>query len=172
MIKGRIVEHSGAQKSTMESTLKFVGEFAHTLDPKGRIIVPSKYRDSLGAKVYLVKSWEKECIYILPQNEWERIMKEYLENISPFDEEGQEFRRSLASDVEDSEMDKQGRIFIPQKLRTHAGIESAVTILGVLNRLELWDTEKWRKQKEGKPFKQLARQVENRFSAAHTGTSR
>ncbi|MCL4513790.1 MAG: division/cell wall cluster transcriptional repressor MraZ [Candidatus Eremiobacteraeota bacterium] len=155
----------------MEQKLKFVGEFDHTLDPKGRIIIPAKYREPLGTKVYLVKSWEKECVYLLPQEEWERIMRDYLENISPFDEEGQEFRRSLASDVEDSEMDRQGRVFIPQKLRAHAGIDSAVTIIGVLNRLELWDTEKWRKQKESKPFKQLARQVENRFNRAYTSTS-
>ena len=156
----------------MDQKHRFVGEFEHTLDPKGRIIVPSKYRDPLGNKVYLVKSWEEECVYLFPGEEWERIMRDYLANISPFDEEGQEFKRSLASDVEDVEVDKQGRVFIPQKLRMHAGIESAVTILGVLDRLEIWDSNRWKKQKEAKPFKQLARQVENRFKqSAHPGSA-
>lgn len=153
----------------MEKKLQFVGEFDHTLDDKGRIIIPSKYRTVLGAKVYLAKSWEEECLYLFPRGEWERIMKEYLAHISPFDEAGQEFRRALASDVEDAEVDKQGRVFIPAKLRPHAGIENQVTILGVLDRLEIWDTAKWRKQKVQKPFKQLAKQVENRFHS-RTGT--
>lgn len=148
-----------------------MGEFEHTLDPKGRVIVPSKHRQPLGNKVYLVKSWDQECIYLFPKGEWERIMTEFLDNVSPFDEEGQEFRRSLASDVEDVELDKQGRLFIPQKLRTHAGIDNQVTIIGVLDRLEIWDSGNWKKQKEKKPFKQLARQIENRFKHTHTGTS-
>lgn len=155
----------------MDPKHRFVGEFEHTLDPKGRIIVPSKYRKPLGPKVYLVKSWDQECIYLFSTHEWERIMREFLANISPFDEEGQEFRRSLASDVEDVDVDRQGRLFISQKLRQHAGIESAVTILGVLDRLEIWNTETWRKQKQRKPFKQLAKQIENRFiKDAHSGT--
>lgn len=149
--------------------MQFVGEFDHTLDEKGRIIIPAKYRALLGDKVFLVKSWEEECLYLFPRGEWERIMNQYLANISPFDEEGQEFRRALSSDVEDAEVDKQGRVFIPTKLRPHAGIENQVTILGVLDRLEIWDTNTWRKQKGKKPFKQLAKQVENRFRPK-TGT--
>src|SRR5437667_11254041 len=129
---------------------RFVGEFGHTLDPKGRIIIPSKYRDALGSRVYLVKSWESESIYLFPSDEWERIMNNFLANISPFDEEGQEFRRSLASDVEDAELDRQGRVFIPQKLRNHAGIVNGVTIIGVLDRLEIWNTETWNKSKKQK----------------------
>lgn len=155
----------------MDRIHRFVGEFEHTLDPKGRIIVPAKYREALGSKVYLAKSWEKECIYLFPSDEWERIMTDFLANISPFDEQGQEFRRSLASDVEDAEIDKQGRIFVPQKLRAHAGIESAVTILGVLERLEIWDNRRWREQKQARPFRELAKEIENRFRDAHSGST-
>lgn len=149
----------------------FVGEIDHTLDPKGRIIIPAKYRATLGSKVYLVKSWENECVYIFPSTEWERIMKNFLANISPFDEQGQEFRRSLASDVEESEVDRQGRLFIPPKLRQHAAIGNEVTILGVLERLELWDTARWRTEKQKKPFKQLTKHIENRLSDAHSRTA-
>lgn len=152
----------------MEQKRQFVGEFDHTLDTKGRIIIPSKYREALGPKAYLVKSWENECIYLFPSAEWERIMKQFLANISPFDEQGQEFRRSLASDVEEAEIDKQGRLFIPQKLRQHASIENSVTILGVLERLEFWNTERWKAKKREKPFKQLTKQIENRFADAHS----
>lgn len=155
----------------MDRQHRFVGEFEHTLDPKGRVIIPSKHREPLGHKVYLVKSWEEECVYLFPSREWERIMTQFLAHISPFDEEGQEFRRSLASDVEDAEVDRQGRLFIPQKLRHHAGIDSAVTIIGVLDRLEIWNTETWKKQKAKKPFKQLAKQIENRFPNARSGSS-
>jgi MraZ protein len=155
----------------MDQKYQFWGEFEHTLDPKGRIIIPSKYREPLGNHVYLIKSWDKECIALFRRNVWENMMQEYLSQTNLFDEEEQEFKRLLASSVEDQEVDKQGRVFIPQKLREYAGIESSVTILGVHDHLEIWNPEKWQKEKEKKPIKELARQVEGRLKGAYTRPS-
>lgn len=148
----------------MEGTRNFTGEFEHTLDAKGRLIVPSRYRGSLGEKCYLMQGWDKACICILPSEEWEKMVQEYLSHVKLVDESGQDFKRLLASSASECEMDRQGRIFIPENLRKYAGIEAAVTIVGVINRLEIWSTDRWQELKKGTPFLDLARKMEVKFT--------
>lgn len=137
----------------------FMGEHEHSLDLKGRLIIPSKYRQGIGSTCYLVNGWDRECIYLFPEPEWQRLVDRYLAETSLIGEETQDFTRLLAAGAADCELDRQGRIFIPQNLREHARIESSVTIVGVLHRVEIWDTDKWQEFKKARPFKELAKQL-------------
>lgn len=137
----------------------FTGEFEHSLDLKGRLIIPSKYRMALDGKCYLVNGWDRECIYLFPETEWSRLIERYLTDTNLVDENTQDFTRFLAAGASDCEIDKQGRIFIPQNLREYAGIEARVTVVGVINRIEIWDADSWQDLKKAKPFKALVRQM-------------
>lgn len=147
----------------MVRPVTFMGEFGHSLDLKGRIIVPSKFRPALGNICYLVNGWDRECIYLFPEGEWQRLVARYLSDTSLIDEETQDFTRLLSAGASDCEVDRQGRIFIPQNLREYAGIDSKVVVVGVIHRIEIWDAQRWEELKKVRPFKTLAKQMKPRL---------
>ena len=128
---------------------KFTGYFEHTLDDKGRLIIPSKFRIALGDRFYLLRSVNAECLWIMPESDFEAFMEKVSSVIPTTDVEGQKWLRSLSASVLHCEMDKQGRVVIPQKQREMAKIsDPGVVLVGTRDRIELWSTALWKQQEE------------------------
>lgn len=121
----------------------FIGEYQHTLDVKGRMFVPSKFRDDLGY-TFIVTLGLDNCLFVFPQEEFDRL-KAKLDTISIANKDARQFARFFFARACECEMDKQGRIMLPQNLRDFAHLIKDVTIVGVSSRVELWNTEDWEK---------------------------
>lgn len=119
----------------------FIGEFQHTLDAKGRIFVPSKFRDDLGEN-FIITIGLDNCLFVFPQEEFDRL-KAKIDALSITNKDARTFSRFFFGHAGECEMDKQGRIMIPQNLRAFANLSKDVTVVGVSNRVELWDTAAW-----------------------------
>ena len=119
----------------------FIGEYQHSMDAKGRMFVPSKFRDDLG-DTFIVTLGLDNCLFVFPQEEFERL-KARLDAISITNKDARTFARFFFARDSECEMDKQGRAMIPNNLREYAGLTKDVTVVGVSNRVELWNTENW-----------------------------
>lgn len=119
----------------------FMGEFQHNIDAKGRLIVPAKFREELGEK-YVVTRGMDGCLFGYPMSEWEQL-EEKLKEMPLAKKDARTFVRFFYSAATECEIDKQGRINIPGTLRTHAHLEKGCVIIGVSNRIEIWDEAKW-----------------------------
>ncbi len=119
----------------------FIGEYQHSMDAKGRMFVPSKFRDDLG-DTFIVTLGLDNCLFVFPQEEFERL-KARLDAISITNKDARTFARFFFARASECEMDKQGRVMIPNNLREYAGLTKDVTVVGVSNRVELWNTENW-----------------------------
>lgn len=118
-----------------------MGEFQHNIDAKGRLIVPAKLRDCLGETFIITKGLDG-CLFGYPVSEWEKL--EIKLNEMPLSKkEARTFVRYFYSGATEVEIDKQGRINIPQNLREHATISKSCMIIGVSDRIEIWDEERW-----------------------------
>lgn len=115
------------------------GEYFHNIDDKGRMIFPSKLRDDLGEQFYITR-WLDDCLVVFSQEEWDNICQKLKEQPMGRSRDIQRFLFANACTVEP---DKQGRILIPANLRERAGITKDVAVIGVLNRAEIWDKERW-----------------------------
>ncbi|MBI2265616.1 MAG: division/cell wall cluster transcriptional repressor MraZ [Armatimonadetes bacterium] len=131
----------------MERKHSFVGEFEHALDSKGRLIIPAKFRAALGERFFVMRGMNASCLYVLPQDEWE-LKVQIFESISEFDDEAQDYARFLFADAEEREMDSQGRIVIPPKLREAAGVDDDVVVVGNRRRVEIWQKKRYLESKE------------------------
>lgn len=118
-----------------------MGEYQHNLDVKGRIIVPAKFRDGLGEKFVLTRGLD-QCLFVYPLDEW-KILEDKLKQLPLTKKDARKFTRFFLSGASECEIDKQGRISIPQSLRTYANLTKECTIIGVSNRLEIWDDAVW-----------------------------
>lgn len=119
----------------------FMGEFNNKLDAKGRMIVPSKFRKELSDRFVITRGLDK-CLFGYTEDEWSRI-EESMRNLSLTKRDARKFMRLFFSGATLVEVDKQGRINIPQNLRTYAGLEKDCTVIGVSSRIEIWDTDEW-----------------------------
>lgn len=119
----------------------FYGEFQHTIDPKGRVIIPSRFREDLGDKFIVTKGLDN-CLFIYSMQGWEKIIAKLME-IPLTDKDGRAFVRFFTAGASECELDKQGRILIPQNLRDYAGLVKDICITGTITRVEIWDREKW-----------------------------
>jgi MraZ protein len=119
----------------------FLGEYQHSLDAKGRIIVPSKFREELGAKFIATKGLDN-CLFLYPLDEW-KIIEEKLRELPFSRADVRSFARFFFSGASELEIDRQGRILLPPNLREYAGIEKDLTIIGVGARVEIWANDKW-----------------------------
>lgn len=118
----------------------FMGEFHHTIDSKGRIIVPAKLRENLGEQFIVTRGLEG-CLFIYPKNEWEHIINKYKE--LPDTKDRRYFMRIFLSGATICELDKQGRINIPAPLVQYSKLIKDCLIIGVDERLEIWSKESW-----------------------------
>lgn len=122
----------------------FIGEYQHTVDVKGRMFVPAKFREELGEK-FIVTIGLDRCLFVFPEQTF-NIYKEKLDAISLANKDARNFTRFFFAGAAECELDKQGRIILPQKLRTYAMLDKDVTVVGVSGRVEIWNTEEWDKE--------------------------
>ncbi|MDW7738699.1 MAG: division/cell wall cluster transcriptional repressor MraZ [Bacillota bacterium] len=120
----------------------FTGEFQHTLDVKGRVIIPSRLRDGLGDRFVVTRGLD-HCLFVYPPSEWSRL-EQKLKQLPFTKSDSRAFMRLFFSGAMEVEADKQGRVLIPQNLRDYAGIEKDVMIIGVSNRVEIWNEKSWK----------------------------
>lgn len=118
----------------------FLGEYRHSIDDKGRIIIPSKLRNDLGNNFIITKGLDG-CLFIYSQNEWSNIINKY-KNL-PDTKDKRSFMRIFLSGASICDYDRQGRINIPQALIKYASIDKECVIVGVFDRLEIWSIESW-----------------------------
>ena len=118
----------------------FLGEFHHSLDEKGRVILPSKFRDPLSRGAIISKG--DGCLFIYTLEEFETVANEVREKakLSP---QAREVARSFFAGASDATPDKQGRLTLPMPLREYASLKKEVTVLGVYSRIEIWDDNTW-----------------------------
>ena len=116
-----------------------IGEYQHSIDPKGRVIVPSKFREDLGERFYVTKGMGKS-LFVLSPKEWEKLQEQIMAMPMSKARQLQLYFFAGAAEVEP---DKQGRILLPQHLREHAGLTKDIAFVGVSRRAEIWDAESW-----------------------------
>lgn len=121
----------------------FMGEYNHTIDAKGRLIVPSKFREKLGEEFVVTKGLD-DCLFVYPLDEWAHI-EQAFRKVPLTNKKARDFVRFFFAGAASCEVDKQGRILLPANLRSYAGLEKEIVSAGVLNRVEIWDKEKWEK---------------------------
>ncbi len=119
----------------------FMGEFQHSIDAKGRLIIPAKFREKLGENFVVTRGLDG-CLFGYPQDEWEKLETK-LNEMPLAKKDARLFVRFFYSAATECELDKQGRINIPQSLRQHANLEKSCVIVGVSNRIEIWDETRW-----------------------------
>lgn len=119
----------------------FSGEYTHTIDDKGRAIVPAKFREGLGDSFMVTKGLDG-CLFAYPASEW-ALIEENFKNASNTSKDARKFQRFFFGGAVLCEVDKQGRINIPQNLREYAQITKDIVSVGVLKRVEIWDKSKW-----------------------------
>jgi len=123
----------------------FRGSFEHTVDSKGRVSVPSKFRDIIAdryeGRLVLAMDYDK-CLMVYPLEEWEKL-EEKIKTLSAVKQEVKDFRRFLFSSATECELDKQGRILLPSGHRDHAGIKKNVMLVGIIDKIEIWDANAW-----------------------------
>lgn len=119
----------------------FMGEYNHSIDAKGRVIIPAKFRETLGDE-FVISQGLDGCLFIYPNEEWQRF-EEKLKTLPMADKQARKFVRFFLAGASVAEVDKQGRILIPAVLREFAGLQKDVVLVGVGTRAEIWDKEKW-----------------------------
>lgn len=118
-----------------------IGEYQHSLDPKGRVIVPSKFREELGANFIMTRGFDG-CLYGYSLSQWEKV-EETLGNLDFGGKDMRAFERWFFGGAVECEIDKQGRALVPQHLREHAGLGKDVVIIGNRSKVEIWSKEAW-----------------------------
>ena len=123
----------------------FYGEYEHTIDKKGRLIIPSKFRESFKEydveKLYITRGLDK-CLFVFTESEW-KSQESKLKSISFTKSDSRKFSRMYFAGASQLECDKQGRILIPKYLKDYAAIKRDVMIVGVSNRIEIWSKDDW-----------------------------
>lgn len=124
----------------------FIGEYTHNLDEKGRLAVPKKFRSDLSKGAVVTRGLDN-CLFLYTKKEWQVLAKKLSQ--LPFSQANtRAFARLMLAGAMDVTVDKQGRIVLPDYLRSFAGLEKSVVVAGLYNRLELWDSEKWETYKK------------------------
>lgn len=119
----------------------FIGEYQHTIDPKGRVILPAKFREELGEKFVVTKGLDN-CLFVYPNEEWQNL-EQRLRTLPLTSKDARAFIRFFFAGATECELDKQGRILIPSNLREHAVLAKDLVIIGVSTRVEIWSKEAW-----------------------------
>ena len=124
----------------------FIGEYKHSIDEKGRLAIPSKFRKSL-VKGAVVTRGLDSSLFLFPKEEWGKLA-EKLASLPLGQSNSRAFARLMLAGAMDVELDKQGRVVLPEYLRQYAGLKKTTVIAGLYDRLEIWDEEKWEAYKK------------------------
>jgi MraZ protein len=119
----------------------FLGEYQHNIDDKGRIIVPSKFREALGPQFIITRGLD-HCLFVYPKEEW-AAMEQKLKSLPLMKSDVRAFTRFFFSGATECELDKQGRVNIPGNLREYAKLDKDCVVIGVSSRIEIWSKAIW-----------------------------
>ncbi len=122
-------------------TIMFMGEYNHTIDTKGRLIIPSKFREILGDEFVVTKGLDG-CLFVYDNKEW-NVFEEKLKSLPLTNKDARQFARFFLAGAASVEVDKQGRILVPSVLREFADIDKEVVLVGVASRIEIWSKARW-----------------------------
>jgi MraZ protein len=128
--------------------MAFRGSFEHTLDDRGRIAIPAKYRSDFGNRPAVITPAPEGCLMVFPEPAFEEMTKNDMANVPATSLQGRRLRRRFNPRAFDAELDRQGRILVPPGLRVHAGLEGPVLVVGNYEYLELWNPERWEVENE------------------------
>jgi MraZ protein len=123
----------------------FIGEYKHTIDDKGRLAIPVKFRGDL-AKGAVVTRGLDSTLFLFPLEEWDKLASK-LSSLPLGQSNSRAFSRLMLAGAMDVSLDKQGRLVLPEYLRDYASLKKQVVVAGLFNRLEIWDEEIWQKYK-------------------------
>ncbi len=119
----------------------FLGEYQHSIDEKGRMIIPAKFRETLG-QTFIVTRGLDHCLFIYPHEEWS-VLEQKLKALPLMKSDARAFTRFFFSGATECELDKQGRVNIPGHLRDYAKLDKECVVIGVSNRVEIWSKDIW-----------------------------
>lgn len=136
-----------------------MGEFEHTLDDKGRITMPSKFREELGERFVITRGLD-QCLFVYPMEEWS-VLTDKLKTLPFTRADARAFTRLFFSGATECTLDKQGRVNIPPPLRKHGEIEKECVIIGVSSRIEIWSRPLWERYTSvsGDYFNEIAERI-------------
>jgi MraZ protein len=123
----------------------FIGEYKHTIDDKGRLAIPAKFRGDL-AKGAVVTRGLDSTLFLFPLEEWDKLASK-LSSLPLGQSNSRAFSRLMLAGAMDVSLDKQGRLVLPEYLRDYASLSKQVVVAGLYNRLEIWDEQKWQTYK-------------------------
>lgn len=137
----------------------FMGEFQHNIDDKGRVIIPAKFREELGATFIVTRGLDKS-LFVYPVEEWKQI-EQNLKALPFTKSDARKFTRFFFSGAVEAEVDKQGRVIIPNNLRVYAELIKECVFIGVSNRVEIWSKELWESyyQESESSFNEIAEKI-------------
>ncbi len=118
-----------------------MGEYQHTIDDKGRMIIPAKFREELGSRFIVTRGLDN-CLFVYPESEW-RIIEQKLKSLPFTRSDARAFTRFFFSGAIECELDKQGRVNIPANLRQYSQLLKDCVVIGVSNRVEIWSKDVW-----------------------------
>lgn len=124
----------------------FMGEYQHSIDEKGRLIIPAKFRDTLG-QAFIITRGLDNCLFVYPAKEW-ALLEQKLKALPLMKSDARAFTRFFFSGATECELDKQGRVNIPNNLVEHAKLMKDCIVIGVSNRVEIWSKELWNSYSE------------------------
>ena len=136
----------------------FIGEYEHSVDVKGRVIMPVKLREDIGETFILTKGLDG-CLFAYSQTEWTNF-EEKLKTLPLTNKNAREFVRFFLSGAIECEIDKQGRFLIPSNLRDYAKLDKEIVILGVGTRIEIWNKQTWQKDTENISADEIAENMD------------
>ena len=146
---------SDLEQKGVEVRRMFFGEYRHSVDDKGRIIMPSKYREQLGSTFYItIDLWgqeEEKCLCVYAEEDF-RALCDKLRQMAASDFETRKLYRKFYSRVQDTSADKQGRVMIAAELREHAGLDKDIVLAGQDDHIEIWNRDKWEAYNEDVEF--------------------
>ncbi len=128
-----------------DCNVRFLGEYVHTIDEKGRLAVPARFRAGLAAGLVITRGIDR-CLAIYPLEEWERLAKQ-VSALPMTDRRARAFRRLVFANASDVIPDKQGRVLIPPRLREYAGLDSEVVVTGMDTYIEVWSPDAWNEER-------------------------
>lgn len=123
-----------------------LGEYKHSLDIKGRLAVPAKFREKLGVGAIITRGLDK-CLFIFGANEWEALVQKLM-SLPLAQANSRAFVRLMLAGASDAKVDAQGRILVPDYLRKYAGLKKQAVVTGLYNRMEVWDEAEWQTYKQ------------------------
>ncbi|MCL5016267.1 MAG: division/cell wall cluster transcriptional repressor MraZ [Patescibacteria group bacterium] len=124
----------------------FIGEFKHSVDTKGRVAIPAKFRNQISSGAIITRGLD-HCLFVFTEGDWEALAQKIIA-LPLAQSNSRAFARLMLAGASSAELDSQGRILVPDYLRKYAGIGKSVKVIGVYNRVEIWDESAWQKYKE------------------------